>query len=339
VESDSQEATGGLDDETIAFAQRVFHAARTGDADHLDGLLQAGLPPNLRNDKGDSLLMLASYHGHLDAARRLLAHAADPELANDRGQTPLAAAAYQGDIAMVRLLIDGGAQVNGSGHTGRSALMTAAMFNRVDIVEVLLANGADPLARDAEGLTAEAAARIMGAPDTPELLARAQAARRASQNEVGDCKLGAGGEMSGAKGALRAWLGPAWGGAECTSNRADRCRRGVDQPIGSPGRCGRIRSSRRMHPPGCVPSLCVSIPGARTAWHTHPLGQTLYVVPAPAGCRAGAARCGTSAPAMWSGFPRREALARRRSGHGDDARRHAGSTGQGFGGMAGACFR
>jgi ankyrin repeat protein len=47
------------------------------------------------------------------------------------------------------------------------------MFNRTEIVDLLLAHGADINARDANGLTAQAAAQIMSAPDTPEQLARA----------------------------------------------------------------------------------------------------------------------------------------------------------------------
>ena len=77
---------------------------------------------------------------------------------------------------MVRLLLELGADVNGSGHNGRTALMIAAMFNRTEIVELLMVRGADVEARDADGLTAEAAARIMGAPDTPAQLARAKPA-------------------------------------------------------------------------------------------------------------------------------------------------------------------
>jgi len=95
-----------LDDETLAFAQPVFQHARAGQAQELAELVATGLPLNLRNDKGDTLLMLASYHGHADVARLLPERGADPELANDRGQNPLAAAAHQGDIAMVRLLLD-----------------------------------------------------------------------------------------------------------------------------------------------------------------------------------------------------------------------------------------
>ena len=168
-----QAAAPVLDDDTLAFAQTVFQFARAGDVHELTALLAIGLPPNLRNDKGDSLLMLASYHGHPELAQALLIHGADPELANDRGQTPLAAAAYQGDLGMVRMLLEHGADVNGSGHQGRTALMTAAMFDRTEIVELLLAHGADVHARDAQGLTALSAAQIMGARDTPVQLARA----------------------------------------------------------------------------------------------------------------------------------------------------------------------
>ena len=171
-----------LDAETLAFARRVFQHARTGGAEELAELLAAGLPPNLRNHKGDTLLMLASYHGHADTARLLLAHGADPELANDRGQTPLAAAAYQGDTAMVLLLLELGADVNGSGHNGRTALMTAAMFNRIGIVELLLARGAGRRPRRAAGLNAEALpsspdrGATMGAPRRPPVYAAYSAA-------------------------------------------------------------------------------------------------------------------------------------------------------------------
>ena len=64
------------DDETAAFAEQVFERARQGDAEMLGRLLASGLPANLRNHKGDTLLMLASYHGHHEAVRVLLAQRA-----------------------------------------------------------------------------------------------------------------------------------------------------------------------------------------------------------------------------------------------------------------------
>ena len=159
-----------LDDATIAFAGRVFQYTRAGNVEELRPLLEAGLPANIRNDKGDSLLMLASYHGGAELARVLMQHGGDPELVNDRGQTPLAAAAFKGDLAVVKVLLAGGADVNGSGPDGRTALFTAAMFDRVDVLRHLLANGADPARRDSGGLTAAEAAHRMGALAAPELL-------------------------------------------------------------------------------------------------------------------------------------------------------------------------
>jgi quercetin dioxygenase-like cupin family protein len=44
-------------------------------------------------------------------------------------------------------------------------------------------------------------------------------------------------------------------------------------------------------------------PGARTAWHTHPLGQTLYVVSGVGRVQTkGVARCARSSRATSSGF-------------------------------------
>ena len=163
-----------LDDATLAFAGRVFQHARMGHAAELADLFAQGLPANLRNDKGDSLLMLAAYNGGAEAVRAILDAGGDTELANDRGQTPLAGACFKGDIAIARLLIARGAAIDGTGDGSRTALMTAAMFNRTEMVDLLLAHGADPDRRDAAGLTAAEMAQSMGAADTPAQLARAK---------------------------------------------------------------------------------------------------------------------------------------------------------------------
>ena len=124
-----------LDDAALAFAEQVFDSTRKGDAARLADLLRRGLPANIRNHNGDSLLMLASYHGHLDASRVLLENGADPQLCNDKGQSPLAGAAFKGNLAMTRLLLDHGADVESASPDGKTALMMAAMFDRSDIVD------------------------------------------------------------------------------------------------------------------------------------------------------------------------------------------------------------
>ena len=93
--------------------------------------VDAGVPVNLTNDSGDSLLMLAAYHGHPDTVRALLARGADPGRPNDRGQTPLAGAVFKKEPEIVRALLDAGADP-AAGHP--SATDTAAMFGNEDFL-------------------------------------------------------------------------------------------------------------------------------------------------------------------------------------------------------------
>lgn len=84
------------DPAVVELASKVFDLARGGDADALAAYVDAGVPANLTNDRGDTLLMLAAYHGHAPAVTALAARGADPDRANDRGQTPLAGAVFKG---------------------------------------------------------------------------------------------------------------------------------------------------------------------------------------------------------------------------------------------------
>jgi uncharacterized protein len=172
--SSSIDANGGIDPDLLDVAREVFDAARRGEAATLAAVIGKGVPPNLRNEKGDSLLMLVSYHGHADAVRALIEHGADPDLRNDNGQSPIAGAAFKGFKEVVEALLAGGADVEGASPDGRTALMIAAMFNRTEIVDLLLAHGANPQARDASGVTPLDAANRMGAPDTPAQLTKAR---------------------------------------------------------------------------------------------------------------------------------------------------------------------
>ena len=123
-----------LDDETLAFAHRMFELARDGHADELAAQVDAGLPVNLTNDKGDTLLILAAYHRHRDCVQALVARGADLDRANDRGQTALAAAVFRQDAGIVTLLLGAGA----SPAAGRpSALETAEFFELADMASLL----------------------------------------------------------------------------------------------------------------------------------------------------------------------------------------------------------
>jgi uncharacterized protein len=120
--------------EVAELAGRVFDLARDGDAATLAAYVDAGVPVNLTNDAGDTLVMLAAYHGHADAVRALVARGADVNRCNDRGQAPVAGAVFKGEDDVVRALVDAGADPL-AGHP--TAVDTARMFGREDLLAVL----------------------------------------------------------------------------------------------------------------------------------------------------------------------------------------------------------
>lgn len=152
--------------DVLDFAARMFQLARSGDAEALAPMLERGLPPNMTNHKGDTLVMLASYHGQIDATRLLLEKGADPNRYNDMAQTPLAGAAFKGNLSMAELLLAHGADVNLCPPGGKTPLMFAAMFDRREIVDLLVRRGADLHALSSDGKTALALAAAMGAAGT-----------------------------------------------------------------------------------------------------------------------------------------------------------------------------
>jgi ankyrin repeat protein len=123
-----------LDAETIAFAGRVFDLAREGDAATLASYVDGGLPVNLTNDKGDTLLILAAYYDQPDAVDALLARGADHTRVNDRGQTALAAAVFRKSEPIVRALLAAGADPAGG---TPSALATAEFFDLPEMAALL----------------------------------------------------------------------------------------------------------------------------------------------------------------------------------------------------------
>ena len=121
------------DPEVVELATKIFDLARQGRTEELVTYVDAGVPADLTNDRGDSLVMLAAYHGHADAVRALLARGADADRVNDRGQTPLAGAAFKGETEVTKALLEAGADPAAG---TPSAVDTARMFARTDLLEL-----------------------------------------------------------------------------------------------------------------------------------------------------------------------------------------------------------
>ncbi|KAH8819496.1 ankyrin-like protein [Xylogone sp. PMI_703] len=123
----SSDPAASLPPEAIALAGRMYDAARTGQMDILEQALSAGLPANLTNEKGDTLIMLTAYHGHPSLVRLLLQYGADPNRLNDRGQSPLAGAVFKNEAEVVESLLEGGADPD---HGSPSAMESIVLFRQ-----------------------------------------------------------------------------------------------------------------------------------------------------------------------------------------------------------------
>jgi len=138
----------------------LFDAARLGRVDVIPALLLAGADISALDPKGYTPLILASYHGHREAAALLLDEGAavdQPDAA--RGNTALMGTAFKGYQAIADLLLDHGADPNATNNAGQTALMMASLFGHSGIVDRLIVSGADKEKVDAAGNSALSVAR------------------------------------------------------------------------------------------------------------------------------------------------------------------------------------
>jgi ankyrin repeat protein len=123
-----------IDPGVLELAGRVFDLARAGATEQLAAYVDAGVPADLTNDKGDTLLILAAYHAHPDTVGALLDRGADHGRINDRGQTALAAAVFRRSSEAVQRLLEAGADPDAG---GQSARLTAQFFDLPAMTELL----------------------------------------------------------------------------------------------------------------------------------------------------------------------------------------------------------
>lgn len=101
-----------LTDEQVEFLNSMFDLARDGQHQKLLSLIDQGIPVNLTNSKGDSLLILASYNEHAELVAGLLQRSADPDRMNDRGQTALSCAVFRQHEDITAQLLRAGADAH-----------------------------------------------------------------------------------------------------------------------------------------------------------------------------------------------------------------------------------
>jgi ankyrin repeat protein len=141
----------------------VFDAAAVGDVVRLRALLDENpAEANRLSNDGFTALHLASFFGHLEAARLLLDRGAtvSTTASNPMRVTPLHSAAAGGDGRIVTLLLERGADPNLRQSGGYTALHAAAQNGDLEMVRSLIDHGANRGSRSNEGTTpAQTAAR------------------------------------------------------------------------------------------------------------------------------------------------------------------------------------
>lgn len=120
------------EEQTRAVVALAMDLARMGRADELAEFVERGLPVDVQDGEGNSLIMLAAYRGQVSTVRRLVALGADVDLRNARGQSPIAGALFKGEDEVVRALLEAGADVDAG---TPSARQTAEMFGRTELLE------------------------------------------------------------------------------------------------------------------------------------------------------------------------------------------------------------
>ncbi len=163
-------ALGGMDsfkELVLAMAESIGYAVPTldpidegllaavsyGEIDEVRALLDAGANVNVKNEQGDTPLLMTS---DLEMVQLLLDRGAEIDIKN-YGWTVLMLAANSGETKLVRVLLDAGAEVDARddvgimGAHGRTALMLATGRGHTEIVQLLIDAEADVNAKTTQG--------------------------------------------------------------------------------------------------------------------------------------------------------------------------------------------
>lgn len=157
----------------------LFEASAVGKLDRVDEILHDR--PGMLNEyapDGFTPLGLASFFGHTEVVKLLLARGAQVNLASNNAQhvMPLHSAVAARHFDIAKLLVEYGADVNAKQQEGYTPLHEAAQNGQLEMVMLLLEHGADPDGRMDDGRTPLTLAEQYGREQVADLLRRRGAA-------------------------------------------------------------------------------------------------------------------------------------------------------------------
>lgn len=102
---------------STAVVEGTFDLAREGRTVPLGEMIDAGVPVDLRNPRGDTFLIVAAYAEHVETVAELLRRGADPDVVNSHGQTAVSCAVFRRNEPILRALLAAGADPDLGGMT------------------------------------------------------------------------------------------------------------------------------------------------------------------------------------------------------------------------------
>ncbi|GAA4378684.1 ankyrin repeat domain-containing protein [Paeniglutamicibacter cryotolerans] len=123
-----------LSEAELAFLHSLFDLARAGETSKLMALIDQGIPVDLTDSKGDTLLILAAYNGHNELVEALVARNAEINRLNDKGQGALTCSVFRKNEPLTRFLLGRGADPKLG---PQNALAVTEMFSLAEMRSVI----------------------------------------------------------------------------------------------------------------------------------------------------------------------------------------------------------
>ncbi len=151
------------------YSQEIINLNAREATEIVSCLLDGGADPSVRNNNGETALMMACQGGDklLGSVKRLMTYGADPNAKKHSGQTVFMFACEQGDksLELVKYLMASEADPRVRSSNGTTALMVACQQGNksLELVKYLMANRVDAKAKTNAGSTALSIARRVNA--------------------------------------------------------------------------------------------------------------------------------------------------------------------------------
>ncbi|MDD3469930.1 MAG: ankyrin repeat domain-containing protein [Thermoguttaceae bacterium] len=130
----------------------LHFAARCGNSDTCELLLDAGADINARNGQGETALFFAIDSKDSETTQFLIDRGADVRVQDNLERTPLCHAANVGDLSVIGTLIAAGAELNTADSDGNTPLHIATLQRHDEVIALFITAGADVTIKNRDGM-------------------------------------------------------------------------------------------------------------------------------------------------------------------------------------------